>query len=81
LEGAETIVAPRSLTWDQASRLTEAATPAAEGGPTYRAGDKVRHEEFGEGLVLNAQGDRVTVAFAKAGVKKLSLEYAPLVKV
>ncbi|KPJ63518.1 hypothetical protein AMK68_03775 [candidate division KD3-62 bacterium DG_56] len=62
LEGAESIVAPRSLTWDQASRLTEAAAPAGEGGPTYRAGDKVRHEEFGEGLVLNAEGDRVTVA-------------------
>jgi DNA helicase-2/ATP-dependent DNA helicase PcrA len=81
LEGAETIVAPRSMTWDQASRLTEAAAPAAEGGAQYRAGDKVRHQEFGEGLVLNAEGDRVTVAFAKAGVKKLSLEYAPLTKV
>lgn len=81
LEGSETIVAPRSMTWDQASRLTESAGTAGEGSPQYRVGDKVRHEEFGEGLVLNAEGDRVTVAFAKAGVKKLSLEYAPLVKV
>ncbi len=41
-------------------------------------GDRVKHEIFGEGLVISVQGDAVTVAFSKVGIKKLSRGIAPL---
>lgn len=47
------------------------------------AGDKVSHNVFGEGIVVDITGGVVTVAFEdpKAGVKKLALSIAPLKKV
>ncbi|MFQ5808857.1 MAG: ATP-dependent helicase [Armatimonadota bacterium] len=50
--------------------------------PKYKAGTKVRHAEFGDGIVITEQGSGdeaiVTVAFKKGGIKKLSLQYAHL---
>lgn len=46
----------------------------------FKDGDHVRHEVFGEGLVVATQGDIITVAFKKAGLKKLSTSIAPLKK-
>jgi len=47
----------------------------------FKAGDKVRHSVFGEGIVLNCQvGGEVQVAFVDQGVKRLALEYARLEK-
>jgi ATP-dependent DNA helicase UvrD/PcrA len=54
--------------------------------PLLKAGEKVRHAKFGEGIVV-ATADRgsdveVTVAFkGEAGVKRLLLSFAPLEKV
>ena len=49
---------------------------------SFVPGDRVRHEKFGEGIVVSsviAHGDEeVTVAFPKIGVKKLALSFAPL---
>ncbi len=49
--------------------------------PTFVAGDHVRHAAFGEGKVLEVEGEGaravVTVRFAQ-GVKRLALGYAPL---
>jgi DNA helicase-2/ATP-dependent DNA helicase PcrA len=47
----------------------------------FKDGDHVRHEVFGEGLVVASQGDIITVAFKTAGLKKLSASIAPLRKV
>ncbi|MDP3768741.1 MAG: 3'-5' exonuclease, partial [Dehalococcoidia bacterium] len=60
-----------------------AAVPAEA---VYSAGDRVRHDRFGEGVVVNCvltpTDQEVTVAFkGGAGVKKLLLSYAPLEKV
>ena len=48
----------------------------------FRAGDRVRHRRFGEGIVVSSQlvkGDEeVTVAFAGQGVKRLIAAYAGL---
>jgi DNA helicase-2/ATP-dependent DNA helicase PcrA len=48
-------------------------------------GDRVRHQLFGDGVVVSAKEVRedveVTVAFAGKGVKKLLLSFAPLEKV
>ena len=48
---------------------------------SFKGGEKVRHAEFGEGIVVSVVGDIVTVAFKKAGIKRLSAEYAKLKKV
>jgi DNA helicase-2/ATP-dependent DNA helicase PcrA len=52
----------------------------------YKAGDRVRHAKFGDGIVVTAAprgSDReVTVAFkGDAGVKRLLLSFAPLEKI
>ena len=60
----------------QAPSVREAGTLA------WRAGDRVRHRRFGDGIVVSSQfvkGDEeVTVAFVGQGVKRLIAEYAGL---
>ncbi|WP_428353617.1 DNA helicase II [Methyloprofundus sp.] len=55
-------------------------TPGTSG--RYQLGQRVRHEKFGEGVVLQVDGDgaqeRVQVNFANAGMKWLMLSYAKL---
>jgi len=51
----------------------------------FKAGEQVRHKQFGEGIVVSCDLDRgdqvVTVAFkGSVGVKRLLLSYAPLEK-
>jgi hypothetical protein len=54
----------------------------AEEGPAWRAGDRVRHRRFGDGIVVSSRivkGDEeVTVAFVGEGVKRLVAAYAGL---
>jgi DNA helicase-2/ATP-dependent DNA helicase PcrA len=57
------------------------ATPR-DTSASFRAGDRVRHKAFGDGMVLAIQGStRVTVNFPKLGTKVLDLTYAPLEKI
>jgi DNA helicase-2/ATP-dependent DNA helicase PcrA len=53
--------------------------------PELRAGDSVRHAQFGEGVIISAHPVRndveVLVAFKGVGVKKLLLSFARLEKV
>ena len=66
-----------------------AAMPASRVAPRprteYQPGDRVRHDHFGEGVVVSAREQRgdteVTVAFEGQGVKRLMLNFAPLTKV
>lgn len=66
----------RDATWrtDIHTRRTTSAT--------YRPGQKVRHREFGNGIVLNSSGsgeeEQVTVAFDGQGIKKLLVKMAGL---
>jgi DNA helicase-2/ATP-dependent DNA helicase PcrA len=46
----------------------------------YKDGDRVHHEVFGDGLVISAQKDVLTIAFSRVGLKKLSASIAPLKK-
>jgi len=81
----------RGLTWAAAS-TADAESSALHSqlstlnSELYRTGDRVRHPKFGEGIVISTDADgngrqtRITVAFPKAGVKKLSLEHAPIEK-
>ncbi|MDR1815749.1 MAG: UvrD-helicase domain-containing protein [Clostridiales Family XIII bacterium] len=43
-------------------------------------GDRVRHRTFGDGLVLEADGEFATVMFERVGRKKLVLDIAPMEK-
>jgi DNA helicase-2/ATP-dependent DNA helicase PcrA len=46
----------------------------------FKDGEKVKHAEFGEGVVISAVDDLVIVAFKKVGIKRLSKDYAGLKK-
>ena len=50
--------------------------------PQFRAGQRVRHATFGEGLVVGSRADRddeiVTVAFEDVGLKRLMASLARL---
>lgn len=48
---------------------------------TFHDGQKVRHTEFGEGMVLAHTQETVTVLFQEKGLKKLSTEFARLTKI
>ena len=43
----------------------------AEAVPAHGIGDRVFHQKFGYGAVTEIEGDKLTVAFEKAGVKKV----------
>jgi len=47
----------------------------------FKGGERVTHEVFGDGLVISAVDDTIVVAFKKAGIKRLSAEYANLKKI
>lgn len=53
-----------------------------EGTEDLRAGAKVRHKLFGEGVIISVKGSgtqtELTIAFSQKGIKKLMLGFAPL---
>ena len=68
------------------TRRRMARRPATQSPPTYSTGDKVRHNTFGEGIVMGCEPSgtdfEVTVAFKDGGgVKRLLLGMAKLEKV
>lgn len=56
----------------------ESITPLAPGD--VRPGDMVEHPQFGGGLIVSIAGTLATIAFKRAGVKKMMLGVAPLKK-
>lgn len=46
-----------------------------------RPGDMVEHPSFGSGLIVSIAGTLATIAFKRAGVKKMMLGVAPLKKI
>lgn len=48
--------------------------------PDLNEGDGVRHNLFGEGTVLELEGDSATIYFKGKGTKKLNISFAPLEK-
>lgn len=46
-----------------------------------KAGDKVSHNKFGPGQVIEVEKNTVTVSFDSVGTKKLALDIAPLTKI
>ena len=62
--------------------MTHPATVADDIGGHYRLGQRVRHSKFGDGVILNYEGQgshaRVQVNFERAGAKWLVVAYANL---
>ena len=58
--------------------------PVAKSAPGLAKGSRVRHGKYGEGTVILREGDgedaKLTVHFAKFGVKKLIEKFAQLEK-
>lgn len=48
--------------------------------PDLNEGDAVRHDVFGQGTVMEVDGDNVVVYFKGKGAKKLNVSFAPLQK-
>jgi DNA helicase-2/ATP-dependent DNA helicase PcrA len=71
---------------DQATRWRPSLRPTEKEArePQFRAGQRVRHPQFGEGIVIESKLQRddeeVTVVFEESGIKRLSLSFAPLEK-
>ncbi len=72
----------RASTWESASAKTRSAEPAR--AMLFRSGQRVKHAKFGDGIVIESKIDRndeeVTVAFEKAGIKRLLASFANLTK-
>ena len=47
------------------------ASSDSAAGSDYRRGDRVFHQKFGYGQVKSVDGNKLTVAFDKAGDKKV----------
>jgi DNA helicase-2/ATP-dependent DNA helicase PcrA len=66
----------RITAWQPAPQVTQHAAPH------FRAGQRVRHAAFGEGLVVESRVDGadeiVSVVFERVGLKRLMTSFAPL---
>jgi DNA helicase-2/ATP-dependent DNA helicase PcrA len=75
----------RASTWETPAGARPARSVAAPSRDLqFRAGQRVKHAQFGEGIVIESKLDRndeeVTVAFKKAGIKRLLASFANLQK-
>jgi hypothetical protein len=48
--------------------------------PELMEGDRVRHQLFGEGVVVELDGDNAAIYFKNKGTKTLNITFAPLEK-
>ena len=75
--------APRLKRMDSAMK-SPALGQIAAAGSAFQAGDRVRHDRFGEGLVVAIEGEggnlKATVDFDNLGRKQLFLKFAKLTK-
>lgn len=88
-EAARPLTPPAKMTRlrDARDTRTPAAAPGPSQGPDYglEEGDRVRHERFGEGVVVSVDGEppntTALIDFKSAGTKKLLLRFAKLTRI
>lgn len=70
--------------YDDRQYQAPAAVNVANDEPRYvpdlDIGDAVRHQLFGEGTIVELEGDAATIYFKGKGAKKLNISFAPLEK-
>lgn len=49
--------------------------------PDLQEGDRIRHQVFGEGTVMEIDGDMAAIYFKGKGAKKLNISFAPVEKI
>lgn len=54
---------------------------AARSSENYKAGDRINHSKFGDGLVIDVDSRIVNVMFDSVGAKKLARDLAPIKKI
>ena len=71
--------------WTKRAASTPAPRPATRSADEFAPGEKVKHDVFGEGVVVSSSGSgsdtQVTVAFMGEGVKRLMLSFAPIERI
>ncbi|MGZ6368483.1 MAG: ATP-dependent helicase [Ktedonobacteraceae bacterium] len=77
---------PKIVPSQQSSPQETPATPTRSKSQQYKPGDRVRHDKFGEGIILKSEMEQntefVEVQFqGKHGKKRLSLDFAKLEKI
>ncbi len=70
----------QTLGSDFAAPASEAANDEPRYVPDLNEGDGVRHQVFGQGTVLEIEGDNITVYFKGKGTRKLNVSFSPLEK-
>jgi DNA helicase II / ATP-dependent DNA helicase PcrA len=69
---------------DQPSTLQDQQHPdyleGSQEYPVLAKGDKVKHQLFGNGTIINVDGESLTIAFSGKGTKKINAAFAPLEK-
>jgi DNA helicase-2/ATP-dependent DNA helicase PcrA len=71
----------QGLTFYQAPQKSKPTELSRLSPANYKDGERVEHSVFGPGLIISVRGDILTIAFSKAGLKKLSAAIAPLKKI
>jgi DNA helicase-2/ATP-dependent DNA helicase PcrA len=73
------------LSLSQATKQATSISDSILNEPRYvlelEPGDKVRHQLFGIGRVVEVEGESVAVHFSGKGTKKLNIAFAPLEKI
>jgi DNA helicase-2/ATP-dependent DNA helicase PcrA len=62
----------------ETEQLTPPPQPSSYRGGSFTKGSRIFHQKFGNGVVLNVEGDHLQIAFKHAGVKKILAEFVEL---
>lgn len=54
---------------------------AADDKKGIKAGDKIKHKAFGEGMVVSVNGKNLTISFPNKGIKILNIDFAPIKRI
>ncbi len=77
-------VHPKANTPAKESRTIQDKATPRQATDLFRVGDKVRHEKWGDGMVVSISGDKqdmISVAFPNQDIKKILVGYAPISKI
>ena len=68
-------------TFDKPKTITKTVETKTENTNTFKAGDKINHKAFGDGIVVSSDGDNIKVAFsAEFGIKTLRANHPAIRK-
>ena len=70
----------RGMSFDMTPSIPKPVNDEPRYVPELYEGDTVRHQLFGEGTIVELQGETATIYFKGKGAKKLNISFAPLEK-